>query len=380
MKLLFCTHDIDSGGSARSLSILLEQLAKKHAVSILSLIPPNPRKKLALRYRELGIPLVVFPWGWLPVSYRNCPVNEEVHRARCEQLRAYIPQVRQLAHDVDCICFNSYPAAGLAGLFPSSVPRFLIARDVMVEEGSGFTRTGRFLSGQIKKAVAIGPVEAAQLAALGIEHSIVYNSAPQTPQWHPMPCSPPLRFGVFTQFSPSKGLDILALAAAEAAADLRRRNAAIHVYGGDRENPNPVWVAVRDFIARNRLEDVLILEGWTDAVEASMCALHCVIRPDLTGSPWGRDVLEAMSLGRPVLATGSEAVFVKEGETGRLVPPGDVAALAKAIGALSSSPSLLQQMGKQAHAFAAEHFDPVVNSQRIEQEILSVLQPHDGAQ
>lgn len=373
MKVLFCTHDIDSGGSARSLSILLEHLAKSHTISILSLIPPNPRKKLAPRYRELGIPLAVFPWGWLPVSYSNCLVNAGAQRARCAQLREFIPQVRQLAQDVDCICFNSYPAASLAGIFPVSIPKFLIARDVMVEDEPDFTRTGRFLRGQIKKAVAIGPVESAQLATFGIAHSIVYNSSPKTPQRLPMPPVTPLCFGVFTQFTPSKGLDILALAVERAAADLRRRNAVIHVYGGDRENPNPVTVAIRNFIIQNRLDDILRLEGWTDDVEASMRNVHCVIRPDLTGSPWGRDVLEAMSLGRPVLATGSVDVFVKEGKTGWLVPPGDAVALAKAIGALSSSPSLLQQMGKQAHAFAIEHFDPVVNSQRIEQEMLSIL-------
>lgn len=373
MKVLFCTHDIDSGGSARSLSILVDYLAKKHTLSILSLIPPNPRKKLALRYRELGIPIFVFPWGWLPISYINCLVNTEEERARCTQLRKSIPQVRQLAQDVDCICFNSYPAAGLASLFPSSIPKFLIARDVMVEDEPDFTRMKRFLRGQIKKAVAIGPVESAQLDSLGIDHNIVFNSSPSPPLWCPMPCSSPMRFGVFTQFTPSKGLDILALAVERVAADLRKRNAVIHIYGGNKGSKNPVEAAVYDFITKNNLDDILILEGWTDDVESSMRKMHCIIRPDLTGCPWGRDVLEAMSLGRPVLATGSEDVFVKEGNTGWLVPSGDAAALARAIGALSASPSLIERMGRQAYAFAAGNFDPIANSQRIEQELLSII-------
>ncbi len=374
MRILVCTHDIDSGGSARSLSILVEHLAKKHTLSVVSLIAPDPHKKIARRYFELGIKLSVFPWGWLPVSYINCPVNNEQQRERCSRLRAFVPEVRKLAEDVDLICFNSYPATSLSSLFPKSIPRFLIARDVMTEGTQDFERAGRFLCGQIRKAVAIGPVESAQLHAFGIPHTIIYNSAPQKPRMLPLPPLPPLRFGVFTQFTLSKGVDVLALAVEKAAADLRRCNAEVHVYGGmaDR-NPDTLEGQIYNFTVEKHLQDVFHLEGWINDVESAMQNMHCIVRPDSTGSPWGRDVLEAMSLGRPVLGTGMTDVFVKEGVTGWLVPPRDPSALARALAGLGRAPSLVRRLGENAYAFAREHFDPEINSRRIEEEMLSIV-------
>ena len=51
--------------------------------------------------------------------------------------------------------------------------------------------------------------------------------------------------------------------------------------------------------------------------------------------PFGRNVIEAQAMGRPVVAFhhGGAAETIVEGQTGFLVPPGDVPALSAAIGA-----------------------------------------------
>ncbi len=374
MRILFCTHDIDSGGSARSLLILIKQLIKQHEIRILSLIKPNPDKQNIRIYHELGIPVFIFPWGWIPISYINCQVSAEEQQKKCEQLRKFIPEIRNIAQNVDIICFNGYPSTSLSRFFPISIPKFLIAREVLMESDHNFERIGKFLHGQMQRAVAIGPVESAQLARFGIPHSIIFNSAPHHPKILPLPIVPPLRFGVFTQFSPGKGLDVLALAVEKAAQNLRRYGAKIHVYGGSvGKIVNYTQKTICDFIIQKGLNDILRLEGWTNDVESSMQNMHCIVRPDSTGSPWGRDVLEAMSLGRPVLGTGAADIFVKEGVTGWLVPPRDPSALARALVGLTRTPSLVRRLGENAHAFAKEHFDPEINSRRIEEEMLSIL-------
>lgn len=367
MRILFCTHDLDSGGSGRSLSILLEHLAARHSISLLSLIPPSPQKIQAARYRELGISLSVFPWGWLPVDFVGCPVNAAAQKERCAQLRDFAPRIKELGKSVDAICFNGYPSASLAGLFPSSVPKYLIAREVLQEDSPGFPSVAAFLRSRISRAIAIGPVEAGQLERMGVPCSIVFNTGSTAPEFAPMPPLSPLRFGVFGQFVPCKGLDTLALAAEIAAPELRRRNAALHVYGGT-GNPalSPLEEPVRNFLRQKKLEDVMRLEGWTNDVETGMKSMHCIVRPDATGSPWGRDVIEAMSLGRPVLATGTEDVFIREGETGWLVPAGDAPALARALAGLTRSAPLLARMAKNAFDFARENFDPKTNAEQIE--------------
>lgn len=69
-------------------------------------------------------------------------------------------------------------------------------------------------------------------------------------------------------------------------------------------------------------------------------------------------VMEAMWLGKPVVATGigGTAELVLHGETGLLVPPGDVEALAGAIGALFSDPARASRMGELGRQRIAEHF------------------------
>jgi glycosyltransferase involved in cell wall biosynthesis len=60
----------------------------------------------------------------------------------------------------------------------------------------------------------------------------------------------------------------------------------------------------------------------------------------------------AFTFGRPVVATdvGDLGAVVADGETGLLVPPGDPAVLAAAIGRLLDDPDLATRMGAAGHA------------------------------
>jgi glycosyltransferase involved in cell wall biosynthesis len=70
-------------------------------------------------------------------------------------------------------------------------------------------------------------------------------------------------------------------------------------------------------------------------------------------------VLEAMAAGLPVVASavGGIPELVVDGETGRLVPPGDPEALGDVLRELLADPDLRQQMGAAGRARAEELFD-----------------------
>jgi glycosyltransferase involved in cell wall biosynthesis len=69
---------------------------------------------------------------------------------------------------------------------------------------------------------------------------------------------------------------------------------------------------------------------------------------------WGITNLEAAACGTPVVASDSPGIreSVRNGETGFLVPHGDVAAMADAIGTLAASPVLVRGLGDRARRFA----------------------------
>ncbi len=74
---------------------------------------------------------------------------------------------------------------------------------------------------------------------------------------------------------------------------------------------------------------------------------------------FGRVVAEAQALGRPVVATdhGGARETVIPGVTGWLTPPGDVAALSKAIGhALEVNEAARQRLAEKAAANVRNNF------------------------
>jgi glycosyltransferase involved in cell wall biosynthesis len=109
--------------------------------------------------------------------------------------------------------------------------------------------------------------------------------------------------------------------------------------------------------ARLALEPVVFLAGHRTDTAAVLAAADIVVLPSLEeGFP--NVLLEAMATGRPVVASavGDCAAIVRDGETGYLVPPGEVAPFAERLAMLMESPALRVQMGEAARArAAAEH-------------------------
>jgi glycosyltransferase involved in cell wall biosynthesis len=74
--------------------------------------------------------------------------------------------------------------------------------------------------------------------------------------------------------------------------------------------------------------------------------------------PFGVAFLEAMQAGLPIVGTTVGAIpdFVKEGVNGHLVEPGDVAALAEALGDLLDHPDVCREMGARNRALVGERY------------------------
>lgn len=78
-------------------------------------------------------------------------------------------------------------------------------------------------------------------------------------------------------------------------------------------------------------------------------------------------VMEALSAGLPVITTSVGALpeAVTHGETGWIVPPDDVPALAEAMGTLATDAGLRTRLGRTAREVACARFDAATNYKRL---------------
>lgn len=99
------------------------------------------------------------------------------------------------------------------------------------------------------------------------------------------------------------------------------------------------------------------LLGYRADVPRLLAAGDIVANPSLSEA-FGNAILEAMALSRPVIAAraGGQQEIVADSETGLLVAPGEVAALADALALLAERPDIARRMGEQARLRALSHF------------------------
>jgi len=126
---------------------------------------------------------------------------------------------------------------------------------------------------------------------------------------------------------------------------------------------------VEELAAQLGLGDRLVLLGWVEDVHALLHDLDVfVLTSRFEGLP--RAVLQAMAAGVPVIATAVDGVpeVISDGETGRLVAPGDHRAVAEAVLELLADPALRVGLAGAAHARLRGSFE--ISTMLVELEAL----------
>ena len=115
-----------------------------------------------------------------------------------------------------------------------------------------------------------------------------------------------------------------------------------------------VGPASADLDALGPLPPGAVHAGYAASPAEAMTQADVVLSLSHFAESFGRTVLEAMAAGRPVVAYagGMPERLVRHGETGFVVPRGDVAAAAEALAALARDPGRLATMGAAGRARA----------------------------
>ena len=122
-------------------------------------------------------------------------------------------------------------------------------------------------------------------------------------------------------------------------------------------------------IQETGLQGTVQLLGFRKDAHALIQAGDIFVLPSFA-EPFGLVILEAMALGRPVIATnaGGPREIVEEGVTGLLVPPSDPPALAAAIRRLFADRQSTETMGQRG----LERFQARFTAARMAQDVLAL--------
>ncbi len=105
--------------------------------------------------------------------------------------------------------------------------------------------------------------------------------------------------------------------------------------------------------------------GHVQAPEEEIKKSHFLIRPSSRNDPWGRDIIEAMCLGKVVIATGDCNDIIIHGENGFLLKRWHPEQAAKIVCELCDDPSEYEKICLNAYATAQKLFKPEVASQKF---------------
>jgi glycosyltransferase involved in cell wall biosynthesis len=213
------------------------------------------------------------------------------------------------------------------------------------------------------------PDDQADFAALGIlppntETAIVNGSGVDLDFFalKPVPRGS-LRFLLIARLLGDKGIREFA----EAAKALKAEKASVefHLVGPIDSNPDSL---PESLVNHWHDTDVLCWHGGLSDVRPAISSSHVFVLPSYReGTP--RTVLEAMSMGRPIITTDTPGCreTVVDGVNGFLVPVRNAEALAGAMRKFIDSPDLISRMGAQSRRIAEEKYDVrKVNIQMME--------------
>ena len=105
------------------------------------------------------------------------------------------------------------------------------------------------------------------------------------------------------------------------------------------------------------LDQAVHMTGFRRDIPEVMAALDVLVLPSIRSEAASQVIPQALAVGTPVVASdmGGSGELIHDGETGRLVPAGDVAALAAAILDCLTDPARARAMARRGQSIVRQH-------------------------
>lgn len=158
----------------------------------------------------------------------------------------------------------------------------------------------------------------------------------------------------------------------------RYRRTAFFVAGHARDGERDLLRKLEDRIKKAGLSKRFHFLGFQEHPASIYPALDVLVVTSLADEPFGRVAVEAMAFGKPVVAYDSGALseLVAHGETGFVVPKGDVGALAGRVARLLR-PGLRSRLGRAGRLRVEQLFSIGLHERRLVELVNRYARPHE---
>ncbi len=374
VKVLCLDIEGGSGGSSRSLYHAVEAMDRSRIAVEVWCKRQGP---VQARYEAIGVPVRVMPAmpkaSALPRLSRNL-LQFMVAARDFRRARPFLAALALAARAVQVVHLNHEALFQLARWLRRSVPTPLTSHFRTIPEPSVFARwQARTLFASTAARAFISENERDRWLAwagrsAGAADQVIYNPVADAPAAEPhaaVPRDARLKVACLSNYAWIRGVDRLVDVAVELAA--RGRNDILFVLAGTMRLPRSLPGALgdiarkggtlADYATARGVADRFLFLGHVPDPERVLAACDVLAKPTREDNPWGRDILEAMAAGRPVVTNGSYDRFVRDGENGVLLPAFETGSFAQRLAALADDRALVDRLGAAARAHVLELCD-----------------------
>ena len=148
--------------------------------------------------------------------------------------------------------------------------------------------------------------------------------------------------------------------------------------------PRPIDEAfaasVHDLASELGVERSVVFTGFVERVADVYAAADVVVNPARFNEPFGRVALEALTAGRPVVASAVGAIpeVLRDGRDALLVPSDDPVALAEAVSRFVEDPALRDRLVAEGSRRVRSEFGEEAGVEAFERVIADVLEQRSG--
>ncbi|MEK9660921.1 MAG: glycosyltransferase family 4 protein [Alphaproteobacteria bacterium] len=362
------------GGSSRSLYYLVEALDRSAFEPIVLLRKAGPVEE---RYRAIGVDCRVVPE--LPSFRPGDRKNAIAFMLYAWKLRKLPALLRRLApivaeHDIRLLHVNHESLVLTGALIARrfGLPWIGHVRTLLTP-GWFARRVHRLMARSASHVFFITEPNRVHFRTLSGDRfdaartSVVHNIIPPPKTAaSPLPAltEPADRFRVLslTNFSPSRGVDRIV----DVAEALKRRGEtrfAFYLCGQPAftnaltGKVDPYYDSIVARVADAGLDGAVFFPGHVSEPERALAACDALIKLTRQANPWGRDIIEALAAGVPVLTLGSFEDFVADGVNGFIETDFDAGRMADHLVALADSPDLCRSIRAANRQKAKRLFD-----------------------